>query len=270
MQIRSKQLGGTLLGLVVGLAIGVAVAVAIAFWFGKQSPVVNKMQPKGSLSDAEEIDKNKTWDPNANLFGKAVPPSLQTIAANAAALGETTSTEPTPNASQAKPATPVLASSAAVAVKPKATASSSADGTDPLGDMIKARAKAKAKAASAAAAAVSVTPESPSASGLQTTTLTSAKPANKVEPRTSPASSAGDGGVYFVQVGAFRTPEDANAQKAKLALLGIETKVTEREQSGKTVFRVRAGVFKKVDEAEAMKFKLDKAGFDAVLVKAPI
>ena len=51
---------------------------------------------------------------------------------------------------------------------------------------------------------------------------------------------------------------------------GVETKITEREQSGKTVYRVRAGVFKKLDDAEAMKSKLDKAGFDAVLVKAPI
>ncbi|MFI4928025.1 MAG: SPOR domain-containing protein, partial [Burkholderiales bacterium] len=31
--------------------------------------------------------------------------------------------------------------------------------------------------------------------------------------------------IYFVQAGAFRTPEDAEAQRAKLSLMGIEAKV---------------------------------------------
>ena len=39
--------------------------------------------------------------------------------------------------------------------------------------------------------------------------------------------------MYFVQAGAFRTAEDAEAQRAKLSLMGIEAKVTEREQAGR-------------------------------------
>lgn len=250
MQSRSTQRGGTIFGLLIGLAIGVGIAVAIAFWLGKQSPVVNKMQPKGSLSEAEETNKNKTWDPNAGLFGKAVPPSLQTMAANAAsaasaALSASTSTEATqraaPDAKASLPASPAPAApvSAAASTKPKSVASAPLSSGDSVADLL----KAKAKAAAAPAPAPLALPQ---------------------------VNAAGDGGVYFVQVGAFKAPEDANAQKAKLALLGVETKVTEREQSGKTVYRVRAGVFKKIEEAEAMKAKLDKAGFDTVLVKTPI
>jgi cell division protein FtsN len=58
---------------------------------------------------------------------------------------------------------------------------------------------------------------------------------------------------YFVQAGAFRTSEDAEAQRAKLSLMGIEAKVTEREQSGRQVYRVRVGPFSSKDDADRRK-----------------
>ena len=72
---------------------------------------------------------------------------------------------------------------------------------------------------------------------------------------------------YFVQVGAFRVSDDAQAQRAKLAMTGVEAKVTEREQGGRPLFRVRVGPFDKVEDAEHAKDKLDKAGIDTALVK---
>ncbi len=72
---------------------------------------------------------------------------------------------------------------------------------------------------------------------------------------------------YFVQVGAFRTAEDAEAQRAKLSLSGIETKVSEREQSGRMVYRVRVGPFAKKEDAESSKVKLEKSGLDTALVR---
>ena len=82
-------------------------------------------------------------------------------------------------------------------------------------------------------------------------------------------SSAGgaDPFVYFVQVGAYRTPEDAESQRAKLSLMGLDAKITEREQSGRTVFRVRVGPFDKKDEADKTKDKLDGGGMDTALVR---
>jgi cell division protein FtsN len=73
--------------------------------------------------------------------------------------------------------------------------------------------------------------------------------------------------AYFVQAGAFRTPEDAEAHRAKLLLLGIETKVTEREQSGRTVYRVRVGPFDQKEAAEKAKEKLDASGVESALVR---
>ena len=72
---------------------------------------------------------------------------------------------------------------------------------------------------------------------------------------------------YFVQAGAFRTQADADAQRAKMAMLGWEARVSEREQNGRAVFRVRMGPFTKRDDAEQLKEKLDSAGVDTALVR---
>jgi len=73
--------------------------------------------------------------------------------------------------------------------------------------------------------------------------------------------------TYFVQVGAFRTAEDAQGQRAKLALNGVDAKVTEREQAGRPLFRVRVGPFERLEDAERSKDKLDKTGIETALVK---
>ena len=73
--------------------------------------------------------------------------------------------------------------------------------------------------------------------------------------------------IYFVQAGAYARNEDAEQQRAKLAIMGIESKLTEREQGGRTVFRVRVGPFEKKEEADAAKDKLAESGVDSALVR---
>jgi cell division protein FtsN len=73
--------------------------------------------------------------------------------------------------------------------------------------------------------------------------------------------------IYFVQAGAFRTPEDAEAQRAKLSMMGIEAKVSEREQAGRQVWRVRVGPFEKKEEADRQKEKLEGGGIESALVR---
>ncbi|HEY0885769.1 MAG TPA: SPOR domain-containing protein, partial [Ramlibacter sp.] len=72
---------------------------------------------------------------------------------------------------------------------------------------------------------------------------------------------------YFVQAGAFRTPEDAEAQRAKLSLMGVDAKVTEREQSGRQVFRVRVGPFDRKEDADRQKERIEAGGFETALVR---
>jgi cell division protein FtsN len=70
-----------------------------------------------------------------------------------------------------------------------------------------------------------------------------------------------------VQVGAFRNPEDAEQQRIKLSLMGLMARVSEREQSGRTVYRVRLGPFDKKDDADKAKEKIDSTGLEATLVR---
>jgi cell division protein FtsN len=127
----------------------------------------------------------------------------------------------------AAPPAPAPAASAAVAGKPKVSA-------DPLGDLAKAKSEAKPDA----------------------------KPDAKAD-----AAAGVDPFSYFIQAGAFRTPEDAEQQRAKLSLMGFQAKVTEREQSGRTVYRVRLGPFDKKDDADKTKEKLDAQSVETALVR---
>jgi cell division protein FtsN len=70
-----------------------------------------------------------------------------------------------------------------------------------------------------------------------------------------------------VQAGAFARTEDAEQQRAKLAMMGYEAKVTEREQSGRTMYRVRLGPFERKDDADGAKDKLAGVGVESALVR---
>lgn len=79
--------------------------------------------------------------------------------------------------------------------------------------------------------------------------------------------SGADAFTYFVQAGAFAKPEDAEQQRARLAMQGLAARVTEREQSGRTVYRVRLGPFEQKEDAEAAQQRLQGTGTEAALVR---
>jgi len=88
--------------------------------------------------------------------------------------------------------------------------------------------------------------------------------------RASAPLSTGTGAdpfTYFVQAGAYARTEDAEQQRAKLAMLGIESRLTERDQAGRTVYRVRVGPFDRKEDADRAKEKLGEAGVDSALVR---
>lgn len=89
----------------------------------------------------------------------------------------------------------------------------------------------------------------------------------KAEAAEKAKAAASDGFVYFVQVGAFRSQADADAQRAKLGLIGQQARVSEREQNGRPVYRVRIGPMAQRSEAEALKQQLGDTGIDAALVR---
>jgi cell division protein FtsN len=84
----------------------------------------------------------------------------------------------------------------------------------------------------------------------------------------APSTKAGaDPFTYFVQAGAYAKPEDAEQQRAKLAMMGFAAKVTEREQNGRTMYRVRLGPYPVKDEADNAQNRLQGSGVDAALVR---
>jgi cell division protein FtsN len=91
--------------------------------------------------------------------------------------------------------------------------------------------------------------------------------ASKAPSETAAAKATGDGMAYFVQAGAYARTEDAEQQRARLAMLGFDAKITEREQAGRTVYRVRVGPYNAKEQAEASKTSLEGAGVEAALVR---
>jgi len=122
----------------------------------------------------------------------------------------------------------------------------------------------------APAGSAPVTPAAPPAPQAAPPKAAVAEPAPPQGQAAAPAKSTKPGVdpfIYFVQVGAFAKPEDAEQQRAKLAMLGFSAKVSEREQSGRPMYRVRLGPYQMRDEAESTQTKLQSGGEDAALVR---
>ena len=234
------QGSGFLPGLVVGLLVGLSLALGVAIYVNKVPvPFLNKVPQRTAEQDAAEAEKNKNWDPNSALRSKALAPGQEASAPAQAAAGR-----PAPIASgigttPAAPSAPVPPATAAATPRLPSDAPAVRGGPPP-----KAR-EAPATVGDAAAPVPGVV-----------------KPAATASPQPGP-----DPFIYFVQAGAFGQSEDAEQQRAKLAVLGFEARLSERDQSGRTMFRVRIGPYEKKDEAEAAKERLSGAGVEASLVR---
>lgn len=78
---------------------------------------------------------------------------------------------------------------------------------------------------------------------------------------------AGDALSYQVQAGAYGSQAEAEQQKAKLAMMGLESRIQEREVNGRTMYRVRLGPYTERDKAEAARVRLQDAGIESALVR---
>jgi cell division protein FtsN len=212
----TSQRGGFALGLIIGLLIGLALALGVALYVTKVPvPFINKVPQRTAEQDAAEAQRNKNWDPNAPLAGKA-PVIKPASPASSPALPPGIATAP-PTVQTGKPAAPPDAST------PKRDPAAILSGQMP---------------------------------GAPVVTAT---------PRSTKAGA--DPFTYFVQVGAFARAEDAEQQRARVSLMGMTAKVSEREQSGRTVYRVRLGPFDRKEEADAAQEKLASSGVEAALVR---
>ena len=121
-----------------------------------------------------------------------------------------------------------------------------------------------ASAPGSAPAVAAVPPATPAASSAA---RPARDPAAILSGGTVSTAPGADPFTYFVQVGAFMRADDAEAQRAKLAIQGFTARVHEREQAGRTVYRVRLGPFDNKAEADALQGKLQAAALEGQLVR---
>lgn len=231
---RQTQRGGTFLGLVLGLIVGLAIAVVVALYITK-SPA--PFQQKGG---------------NGSTAPRPAEP------------GNVASTLPNP-AQQAQP---------------------NAEPTDPNKPLwSKTPAKPVGQpdqpAATPQQPPVATTRPAEVPNGAASNGITAAKPADK--PATPPAARPAEKPVadpiaeiaqadankvgYLLQVGAFRSQDDADRQKANLAMQGFEAKVTDRDVNGVKMYRVRLGPFNRIEDMNRARDRLQSAGFDASVIR---
>ncbi|OXI86165.1 cell division protein [Burkholderia sp. AU33423] len=288
---QSKQAGGTFLGIVLGLIVGLAIAVVVALYITRSpSPFVSKVAPPPADNGASQPQQ---FDPNRALQGKTpgqpVPQAAQPAPPNTAPGQAANQTQggllPEPQIVEVPPqangssgsnntgssnnttASNNTSSSNGVAVAPKP-----ADTTPPPkktqqaqqqqqqgGEDDLARFAAQKQAQQAAAqkqqqqqlAANTPKPNS------------SATAAAAAKPPTANDANTG----YFLQVGAYKTEGDAEQQRARLGFQGFESKVSKRDVSGVTYFRVRVGPFSKFEDMNSARQRLSDAGVDTAVIR---
>lgn len=124
---------------------------------------------------------------------------------------------------------------------------------DPIADLLASKGEIPAPKNTAPVPAAKATPAAPSA-----------KP---VSPVASANSNADDSWIYFLQTGAFRGWNEAESERARLALLGFEAKVSERTADGSTMYRVRMGPYTQMDAMNKVSSKLSDNGVNYSVIR---
>ncbi len=86
-------------------------------------------------------------------------------------------------------------------------------------------------------------------------------------PADAKAGDAAERSGYLLQAGAFRSRQDADGMRARLALLGFEGRVTPAEVNGQTMYRVRVGPYAQLDDMNKVRARLAENGIEASVVR---
>jgi len=231
----TRQRGSTLTGLIIGLIVGLGIAVAVALTITKgASPFTEKTAKSGRPADPAP---GQALDPNKPMYGNrdAARVANKELSEKAATRGA----QPAPDAPAPVHAAP--------------------GSDDPLGQAIaglKEPAEIRPEPAHAEPRPVAPAPKA--------APLAAATPA----PASSSAAAGGaDKYIYYLQFGAFRNMSDAEATRAKLALLGFETTISDHNNDSGVLHRVRLGPFNQVEAMNKARAKLLDSGVDVAIVR---
>jgi len=71
----------------------------------------------------------------------------------------------------------------------------------------------------------------------------------------------------YLQAGSFQSVAEADNQKARLALMGVEARIQQVMLQDKVWYRVRLGPYPRMDEVNILRGELARQGIDARVVK---
>jgi cell division protein FtsN len=112
-----------------------------------------------------------------------------------------------------------------------------------------------------------VTPPPPPAAKSDLPKFDSPAEARAAAEKAASAAAAEDGSRYVLQAGAFKTPEDADSMRARLAMLGLDARVFPVEQGGNTLYRVRLGPYGQIDDINRIRKTLASNNIDAQVIR---
>ncbi len=269
---QSKQAGGTFLGIVLGLIVGLAIAVVVALYITRApSPFVSKVAPPADNNASQP----QQFDPNRALQGKTpgqpvTPQAAQPAPPNTAPGQAANPSQPpllpepqiveVPSSNNNGNGSPSASNNAAdngVAVAPKPAEPAPPPAKNPQTAANGSSAPHVANNNAQASAAATPPKAAQAPKGASSATTTAAKPTSGADANTG----------YFLQVGAYKTEADAEQQRARLGFQGFESKVSKRDVSGVTYFRVRIGPFSKFEDMNSARQRLSDAGVDTAVIR---
>lgn len=227
---RNQQRGGTFLGLVLGLIVGLAIAVVVALYITKSpTPFQQKSAPRPS----EPGNVTSQLPPPAQRAdeGPSDPNKPLWSKTPAKPVGQPPEPEPKPNGRSGQ---------------------NGQNGQQPPVAVARPAEKPVEKPVEKPA-------DKPVAS----------KPAEKpvADPIAEIAQADANKVGYLLQVGAFRSSDDADRQKANLAMQGFEARITERDVNGVKMYRVRLGPFNRIEDMNKARDRLQSSGFEASVIR---
>lgn len=242
---RKKASGsrGAWLGLVLGMVLGVGAAVAVAL-FVTQAPMPFKDKASRSTPGTLLPDVANAPDPNISLYGKDGPAGTRSQALGGSS---TNPPAPAPNPGEA-PENPL---------------------SDAIGQIIAGIDKQSASKPSADSKPPIVASAKPSS----VTPPPMARPSTNLPvpppppPPASTRSAPGTQTTYYLQTGAFRSKDEAQAMLARVVLLGLPVHVEAGEASGAPINRVRVGPFKGIDDMNRARTKLGDDKIQSTVVR---
>lgn len=223
----AKAKTGLFSGVIIGLVIGLAAAVATAL-FITQAPMPFMDKASRDIENILLPDVRHAPDPNLGLYGSSSLTESPLFEGKEAQWAKAFATaEPPPLAIPKPPA---------IQTPP----------ADTLGNLI---AQLPNPHAAPAPAPKPTAPKAPTPTPQKAKTLAAAPT------------------VYYLQAGAFRSSNDAEAIRARILMLGLDANVQQGAYNGGTINRVRVGPFNGVDAMNQARATLGKEKIETSVVR---